>query len=216
VIYFLEKLFKFFRRAVVLDCHANKPSRESLGEIVEPLEAMIEEMIEYALEHKSSQETLHRVFYERYRDQYPLMLTRVIKGSYRDAARRAKSFREAKKKSIAHTGKPEVRRVKIIYLNNQDWAVSFFMVVGMLFIRLLSGLKDICICIQSQIILMMRRSLMPRAPEVEVLYEGAQKGFGVPSPDGSLVPLGSLWGVEALDATELKPCGSRSKATQTN
>jgi hypothetical protein len=67
----LERLFKVLRRAVVLDCYANKPTREALEEIVEPLEAMSEETVEYALEHKASQETLHKVFYERYRDQYP-------------------------------------------------------------------------------------------------------------------------------------------------
>jgi hypothetical protein len=34
--------------------------------------------------------------------------------------------------------------------------------------------------------------MMFRAPEAEALYEGyAQKGFGVPSLDGSPVPLGS-------------------------
>jgi putative transposase len=54
---------------------------------------MIEETVEYALEHKASQETLHRVFYEMYREQYPWMSTRVIKGSYRDAVRKAKAFR---------------------------------------------------------------------------------------------------------------------------
>jgi len=56
------------------------------------------------------------------------------------------------------------------------------------------------------------------APETEALYEGsAQKGFGVSSLDGSLVPLGStatgepieiprsLWGRwKSLDATGLK------------
>jgi hypothetical protein len=71
VIYFLERLFKVLRRAVVLDCYANKHARGALGEIVEPLEAMIEETVEYALDHKASQETLHRVFYEMYREQYP-------------------------------------------------------------------------------------------------------------------------------------------------
>jgi len=57
----------------------------------------------------------------------------------------------------------------------------------------------------------------------------AQKGFGVPSIDGSPVPLGSTalprsllghiareveWG--SPNATGSKPCGSRGKATQTN
>jgi putative transposase len=89
----LEKLFKVPRKTVMLDYYANKPAREALGEIVEPLEAMIEETVEYALDHKASQETLHRVFYEMYREQYPWMSTRVIKGSYRDAVRKAKAFR---------------------------------------------------------------------------------------------------------------------------
>jgi hypothetical protein len=119
VIYFLEKLFRVLRRTVMLDYYANKHARGALGEIVEPLKAMIEEMIEYALDHKASQETLHRVFYERYRDQYPWMPTRVIKGSYRDAVRMAKAFREARKRGRAYTGKPEVRRVEIVYPDNQ-------------------------------------------------------------------------------------------------
>jgi hypothetical protein len=80
VIYFLEKLFRVLRRAVMLEHYANKHARGALGEIVEPPKAMIEEMIKYALDHKASQETLHRVFYERYREQYPWMPTRVIKG----------------------------------------------------------------------------------------------------------------------------------------
>jgi putative transposase len=46
--------------------------------------------------------------------------TRVIKGSYRDAVRMAKAFRELLKMGRAYTGKPEVRRVKIVYPDNQD------------------------------------------------------------------------------------------------
>jgi len=125
----LEKLFRVLRRAVLLDYYANKHARGALGEIVEPLKAMIEEMIEYALDHKASQETLHRVFYERYRDQYPWMPTRVIKGSYRDAVRMAKAFREARKRGRAYTGKPEVRRVEIVYPDNQDWGLRMSIIL---------------------------------------------------------------------------------------
>ena len=120
MIYFLEKLFKVLRRAVLLDYYANKPAREALGEIVEPLKVMIEEMVEYALKHKASQETLHKVFYERYRDQYSWVPTRVIKGSYRDAVRKARAFRELLKKGRAYTSKPKVRRVKIVYSDDKD------------------------------------------------------------------------------------------------
>jgi hypothetical protein len=67
------------------------------------------------------------------------------------------------------------------------------------------------------------------APETEALYEGsAQKGFGVSTLDGSPMPLGlkathepieiprSLWGGgNPRWPQDQKPCGSRSKATQT-
>ena len=116
--------FKVLRRTVVLECYANKIAREALRDIVEPLKTMISEMVEYALEHNASQKTLHRVFYERYRREYPWMPTRVIKGAYRDAVRRAKSFRERLKKGRAYTRKPEVRRVTIVYSDNQDWRIE--------------------------------------------------------------------------------------------
>jgi IS605 OrfB family transposase len=121
-VYFLE--FKVLRRTVVLECYANRVAREALRDIVEPLKNMIGEMVEYALKHNASQNTLHRVFYERYRREYPWIPTRVIKGAYRDAARRAKSFRERLKKGKARTRKPEVRRVTIVYSDNQDWKIE--------------------------------------------------------------------------------------------
>jgi hypothetical protein len=106
-----------------LECYANKIAREALKDIVEPLKTMISEMVEYALKHNASQNTLHRVFYERYRREYPWIPTRVIKGAYRDAARRAKSFRERLKKGKAYTRKPKIRRVTIVYSDNQDWKI---------------------------------------------------------------------------------------------
>jgi putative transposase len=116
--------FKVLRRTVVLECYANRVAKEALKDIVEPLKNMIGEMVEYALEHNASQNTLHRVFYERYRREYPWMPTRVIKGAYRDAVRRAKSFRERLKKGRAYTRKPKVRRVTIVYSDNQDWRIE--------------------------------------------------------------------------------------------
>jgi IS605 OrfB family transposase len=107
-----------------LECYANKVAGEALRGIFEPLKTMVGEMVEYALKHNASQNTLHRVFYERYRREYPWIPTRVIKGAYRDAVRRAKSFRERLKKGRAYTRKPEVRRVTIVYSDNQDWRIE--------------------------------------------------------------------------------------------
>ena len=52
------------------------------------------------------------------------MPTRLIKGAYRDAARRAKSFRAAKKRGKAYTEAPEVRRVALTFSDAQDWRLE--------------------------------------------------------------------------------------------
>jgi IS605 OrfB family transposase len=48
----------------------------------------------------------------------------VIKGAYRDATRRARSFRERKRKGRAYKDMPEVRRVTITYSDSQDWGLE--------------------------------------------------------------------------------------------
>jgi len=59
-----------------------------------------------------------------FRERYPWLPTRVIKGAYRDAVRRAKSFRERVKKGKVCKDKPEVRRVTITYSDSQDWRLE--------------------------------------------------------------------------------------------
>jgi IS605 OrfB family transposase len=120
----LEKQSKTLTRTVVLECYANKYARKTLREIESAYREMLVEMVEYAVKYKASQETLHGVFYKKFRERYPWLPTRVIKGAYRDATRRAKSFREAKKKGRAYKDKPEVRRVTITYSDSQDWRLE--------------------------------------------------------------------------------------------
>jgi len=120
----LEKLSKTLTRTVVLECYANRYARRALREIEGAYREMLVEMVEYAVKYRASQETLHRVFYNRFRERYPWLPTRVIKGAYRDAARRAKSFREIKKRGKAYTNKPEVKRVTITYSDSQDWRLE--------------------------------------------------------------------------------------------
>ena len=120
----MEKLSKTLTRTVVLECYANRYARKALREIESAYREMLVEMIDYAVEYKASQETLHRVFYDKFRERYPWLPTRVIKGAYRDAARRAKSFRERVKKGKAYKDKPEVRRVAITYSDSQDWRLE--------------------------------------------------------------------------------------------
>jgi len=99
----LNRLLKTLERTVILEAWANRIGRQALREIEDAYRRMLQEMVVYAVEHKASQSTLHRVFYHRFRREYPWLPTRIIKGCYRDAARRAKSFRELKEKGIATT-----------------------------------------------------------------------------------------------------------------
>jgi len=120
----LEKLLKTLTRTVVLECYVDRFVRRALREIEGVYREMLVEMVEYAVKYKASQETLHNVFYEEFRERYPWLPTRVIKGAYRDAVRRAKSFRERMKKGKVYKDKPEVRRVTITYSDSQDWRLE--------------------------------------------------------------------------------------------
>ncbi len=120
----MEKLLKTLTRTVTVECYANRYARRALREIESAYREMLREMVEYAVKHKASQSTLHKIFYSRFRERYPWLPTRVIKGAYRDAVRRAKSFRELKKKGRAYTDKPEVRRVTVTYSDPQDWKLG--------------------------------------------------------------------------------------------
>jgi putative transposase len=120
----LEKLLKTLTRTVVLECYANRCARRALREVESAYKEMLKEMVEYAVRHKASQSTLHKVFYSKFRERYPWLPTRVIKGAYRDAVRRAKSFRELKKRGRAYTDNPEIRRVTITYADSQDWRIE--------------------------------------------------------------------------------------------
>jgi len=120
----LERLSKTLTRTVVLECYANKYARKALREIESVYREMLVEMVNYAVKYKASQETLHRVFYEEFREKFPWLPTRVIKGAYRDATRRAKSFRERVKKGKVYKDKPEVKRITITYSDSQDWRLE--------------------------------------------------------------------------------------------
>lgn len=120
----MNKQLKTLRRTVVLKAWTNRIGRQALREIEEAYKNMLREMVEYAVEHKASQSTLHKMFYHKFRGMYPWLPTRIVKGCYRDAVRRAKSFRELKKKEVAKTDKPLIKKVTITLSDSQDWKLE--------------------------------------------------------------------------------------------
>jgi len=117
-------LLKTLERTVVLEAWSNRIRRQTLREIEDAYRRMLKIMVNYAVKYKASQSTLHKVFYHKFREEYPWLPTRIIKGCYRDAARRAKSFRELEEKGMAKTSKPQVRRVTITLSDSQDWKLN--------------------------------------------------------------------------------------------
>ena len=117
----MSKQLKTLKRTVVLKGWTNRYGKQTLREITKAYKEMLQEMVEYAVEHKASQSTLHKMFYHKFREKYPWLPTRIIKGCYRDAVRRAKSFRELKKRGVIKTDKPVVKRITITYSDSQDW-----------------------------------------------------------------------------------------------
>ena len=116
----LEKLLKTLKRTIILEGWTNSIGREALREIEDAYREMLREMLCYALEHRASQSTLHRIFYNRFREEYPWLPTRIIKGCYRDAIRRARSFKKLKKKGQAEIDRPGIRSITLIYSDSQD------------------------------------------------------------------------------------------------
>jgi len=116
----LEKLLKTLKRTIILEGWTSSIGREALREVGDAYREMLSEMTDYALEYRASQSTLHRIFYSRFRDGYPWLLTRVIKGAYRDAVRRAKSFKKKKRKGETEKDKPVIRSITLIYSDSQD------------------------------------------------------------------------------------------------
>ena len=120
----LSKLSKTLKRTVVLEGWSNKVGRQALREIFEAYRDMLQEMVDYAVKHNASQATLHKVFYNRFREKFPWLPTRVIKGCYRDAVRRARSFLRLKKKGLAVSDMPVVKSITVTYSDSQEWRLA--------------------------------------------------------------------------------------------
>mgnify|MGYP001772502846 CR=1 FL=1 len=112
---------KTIKKTVSVECYINHIGKRILYEIESAYKKMLVEEIDFALKNNATQKVLHQEFYKKYRKEFPWLPTRVIKGTYRDVLRRVKSFKELKRKGIAKTDKPEVKRVTITFSDSQDW-----------------------------------------------------------------------------------------------
>jgi len=120
----LKTQSKTLEKTVMLECYTNHVGKRVLYEIEPAYRKMLVEMIGFALKNDATRKTLNQTFYKQYRKEFPWLPTRVIKGAYRDALKRVKSFKELKRKGKAKTDKPTVRRVTITFADSQDWKLE--------------------------------------------------------------------------------------------
>ena len=122
----MRRLSKTLKRTVVVESiYLGKPRQAILRELEVAYREMVKEAVNYAVENNvKSLAKLHKAFYRRFREKYPKMPTRLVKGAIADAARRAKSFLKLKKQGKAYTDKPEVKKVTITYPDVQDWRLQ--------------------------------------------------------------------------------------------
>jgi len=115
---------KTIKKTIMLECYTNYVGKNTLFRIESAYKKMLVEEVDFALKNHATQKILHRTFYKQYRKEFPWLATRVIKGSYRDALKRVKSFKELKMKGKAKTDKPTVRRVTVTFSDSQDWKLE--------------------------------------------------------------------------------------------
>jgi len=110
---------------VVESVYLGKPKLAILRGLEEAYKEMVRESVDYAVENNvKSLAKLHGALYKRFREKYPEMPTRLVKGALVDAVRRAKSFLKLRKQGRAYTEKPVVKRVTITYPDAQDWRLQ--------------------------------------------------------------------------------------------
>ena len=122
----MKRLLKTLKRTIVVESvYLGKPKLAILRELEKAYLEMVKEAVNYAVDNNvKSLAKLHKALYRRFREKYPEMPTRLVKGAIADAARRAKSFLKLKKQGKAYTDKPEVKKVTITYPDAQDWALQ--------------------------------------------------------------------------------------------
>lgn len=117
----MNKQLKTLKRTVVLEGWTNRIGRQTLREIVEAYRAMLQEMLDYTLKYgAASQASLHKVFYHKFRESilgYQQGLSRVVIEMLLEEQNHSEKL---KKRGLAKTDKPLVKRVTLTYSDKQD------------------------------------------------------------------------------------------------
>ncbi len=114
------------RRAVAVELEVTEELNKLLYSVETAYLNIVREVVEYAVKNNVLSATqLHRLFYSKYRSEYPSLNSQLVIQAIRQASEIAKSFIERKKKGLADKPYPEVRSVSIRFVETA-WSYEEF------------------------------------------------------------------------------------------
>ena len=106
--------FLLLRRAVAVELEVTKELNKLLYSVESAYLNIVREVVEYAVKNNVLNAIqLHKLFYHKYRSEYPSLNSQLIIQAIRQASEIAKSFIERRKKGLVSKPYPEVRSVSI-------------------------------------------------------------------------------------------------------
>ncbi len=116
---FLNECFLLWmlRRAVAVELEATKELNKLLYSVKAMYLSIVREVVAYAVENNVTNPIqLHRLFYSKYRQEYPSLNSQLVIQAIRQAAEVAKSFIEKKRRGLVSKPYPEVKAVSIRFV----------------------------------------------------------------------------------------------------
>jgi IS605 OrfB family transposase len=105
------------RRAVAVELEATKELNRLLYSVETMYLNIVREVVEYAIANDvTSPIQLHRLFYSKYRQEYPSLNSQLVIQAIRQSSEIAKSFIERKRRGLVNKPYPEVKAVSIRFV----------------------------------------------------------------------------------------------------
>jgi len=105
------------RRAVAVELEVTKELNSLLYSVESVYLGIVREVVEYAVKHNvTSANKLRRLFYHKYRQEYPNLNSQLVIEAIRQASGVAKSFVERRRKGLVNKPCPEVKTVSIRFV----------------------------------------------------------------------------------------------------
>jgi len=113
-------------RAVAVELEVTKELNKLLYSVESMYLSIVREVVAYAVEHNITSTTqLHRLFYHKYRNEYPSLYVHIVIQAIRQAAQITKSFIALRRRGLVNKPYPEIKAVSIRF-TEMAWGYEQF------------------------------------------------------------------------------------------